>query len=254
MRAIYITLLSFVFASLLTTGCSNDPAITSGTPADSLSKKDTLNLTDTIVSNGIRVIITPITYEAYAKDSARSWKNAPDEESPLLEEDSLLVTFKDSVYTILLNNGKTHTLKDHTNTDSDDYTSYTYSGMTKARDYFIFDVGLYEGGMYLLVDAENGKEIDLWQYPFPSPNGKWMLAFSYDMEAGFMPNGFQVIKKAGGELKTLDHAPERWGVPEGFWVSGNTAYIVQQVPVYSADNFRYDRYYARVEVTEENGK
>lgn len=247
----------FTTACLLMAGCTGNSGIEEkdskkGTAV--VAATDTLHLKDSIPGNGIRVIFTPISYEEYLKDSAKYWKEIPAEDGSFLRADAEFVTLHDSTYTLLLNNGSTVKIKSHDNTESDDYIKYIYMGMTKQRDFYIFSVGLYESMRYTLVSAETGKEYDLWNYPLVSPGGKWILSYSYDMEAGFLPNGFQVLKNDKNELRGIDYNAERWGVIDGFWMSNNTADIVQNVPIFGDKEMRYDYHYARVEVKEENGK
>ncbi len=68
-------------------------------------------------------------------------------------------------------NGLSKTYKNNLGND-DNYINYSFVGSLETIDYYLIQIQFYEGGNYLLIDKENGKEIPIYSEPSFSNNKK----------------------------------------------------------------------------------
>ncbi|GAA4026592.1 hypothetical protein GCM10022409_08190 [Hymenobacter glaciei] len=112
--------------------------------------------------------------------------------------------------------------------DSESNVDYHYWGTLPAVRQWVVSVTLYEGSEVELVDQRTGRRTSLWGQPIPSPDGRYILAYSIDMEAQYDPNGLQLYKVEATGLRLLwERTLKQWGPVEVRW-DGNSAILIKQ--------------------------
>lgn len=128
-----------------------------------------------------------------------------------------------------LKNGQTKTLK-NTNTEDQDFSSYifqkTFDDVNQWQVFAMF----FESHGFALIDQTDGKETWMWSEPTFSPDRKYFLCGSADIEAAFVPNGFQLWTfKNNKPTKLWEKELSDWGAESLIWakddvVFGNQVY------------------------------
>lgn len=140
----------------------------------------------------------PSPYDACFELQNRGHKQAADCFSKIAEKqlrkDARYIYPNDEGYSITLLSGKKIELLNTRNTTNElDNVRYAYSYYIPKLGYFVFERIIAEGGNYILVNDKSGKQIDIWGYPKASPNAKYLVVTSDDLEAGFIMNGIQIL-------------------------------------------------------------
>lgn len=91
-----------------------------------------------------------------------------------------------------LRNGTQKLLKENKETDGDDFASYGFLEPMDSIGQWLLLAGYYEAFDYVLIDQHDGSETHLWGRPVLSPDGKHFLTGMVDLEAAFVPTGFQM--------------------------------------------------------------
>lgn len=84
---------------------------------------------------------------------------------------------------------------------------------------------------YKLIDSGSGKLITIWGEPFPSPQSKRVITYSYDPGIINQPrrlNGLQMWQKTNDKIELewhMDLKKENWGIRELFWADDDTIYL-----------------------------
>ncbi|MTI29274.1 hypothetical protein E1171_00445 [Cytophagales bacterium RKSG123] len=103
-------------------------------------------------------------------------------------------------------------------------------------EYYFKDFGFYsvrtqwgEGNGYKLINDSSGKITDLIGRPYFSPNGTFILAVNFDIEAGYSWNGFELFRNDNGQLKKLGiYEPDKWGPYAVKWIDNNRLILKNQ--------------------------
>lgn len=120
-----------------------------------------------------------------------------------------------------LKNGGQKILKSNL-TEEDNTVEYIFIGSLDAIGYWEVLVFYYESFDYLLVNQNNGVEVHVWNKPVVSPDHQYILCGSLDIEAGFIPNGFQLWSVEKDSLKLQwEKQIENWGVENLIWTKDN---------------------------------
>jgi hypothetical protein len=125
-----------------------------------------------------------------------------------------------------LKNGQEITLKSDT-TDSN-YVTYRFVESLKNIDYWFIRVTYYEGGGFLLIDKQNGEKVEIYGKPYFSKNNNWFVTYSFDIEASYDSNGFQLFQIENGKVKlkwTKDI--NDWGPSIVKWLNDSSVLIEQ---------------------------
>jgi hypothetical protein len=123
--------------------------------------------------------------------------------------------------TFSLQNGGQKVLKSNL-TEEDNTVEYIFIGSLDAIGYWEVLVFYYESFGYVLVNQRNGAEVDVWNKPVVSPDHQFVLCGSLDIEAGFIPNGFQLWSVEKDSLKLQwEKQIENWGVEKIIWTRDN---------------------------------
>ena len=142
-------------------------------------------------------------------------------EKDFLKQDSRVSRVKDGLL-FTLSNGETKLLKENKTTEGDDYAAYSFQQALDDIGQWLVAGSYYESYDYILVDQEDGTETRLWGYPILSPDKKNFLTSSVDLEAGFVPNGFQLWSvEEKKPVKVYEVNLADWGFTNMIWTNDN---------------------------------
>lgn len=113
--------------------------------------------------------------------------------------------------------------------DDDAYVLYRYAGYYPALHRHGIFTTYYEADGFELLNPDNGDTLYTWTAPIISPDKKYFLCPSMDIEAGFNPNGFQLFEINNKDIRLVG-APEltEYGIDEVRWVDNKTLVAVYQ--------------------------
>lgn len=149
--------------------------------------------------------------------------NADSIEKAMLLRDSALVSFENDSLTFKLDNGQTTGLKNNKNDEGDDYAVYQYEGLLSDIGFFVLSGTYYEANDYVLVSKASGEFFHMRGEPVVSPDKKYILSPQCDLDAGFVPNGFELYRINNGKLELLGQADrDTWGPGKVKWVNPAT--------------------------------
>lgn len=108
----------------------------------------------------------------------------------------------------------------------DNYIQYSYIRSLSEIPYWSFHVSMYEGGCFMIVSKQDGSQIDTWGEPLFAPNKQYFICNSFDLEAGFIANGFQFYTLSNG-IPVLQWQKEfgEWGPSRICWKNNEELYI-----------------------------
>ena len=90
------------------------------------------------------------------------------------------------------------------------------------------------------INIKNGSETYFWANPVLSPNKQSLVAFSCDLEAGFMPNGIQLYTiNADTITQMLEKEIDNWGPEEVKWES-DTSLVIKRLRLDKDMQPKYD--------------
>lgn len=141
-------------------------------------------------------------------------------------DDTINVSRDSSKLTFHLRNGADSILVNDTTEDWGNFVNYNYIKSYKNIDYWLIEAIFYEGRLYLLLDKENGNKIWIWGAPIFSPNNKYFITNSCDLQAAYDPNGFQLFEiKNNKVIKSWEKEINDWGPDEIKWKDERTILI-----------------------------
>ena len=137
---------------------------------------------------------------------------------------------------IYLNNSKVIFLKNEEAKDDSEASGISFDecNYIPEIDSVLISFGLYEGSGNTLYNLTTGKDIEIWGHPIFSPDNKRFLCMSYDLEAGYVPNGLQIFKVSKNPKKEFefDFQPDdskmttEYGPIDGKWIGNNSIQII----------------------------
>ncbi|RPI05219.1 MAG: hypothetical protein EHM64_07265 [Ignavibacteriae bacterium] len=103
------------------------------------------------------------------------------------------------------------------------YISYSYKNKLPGLPFFVFAVQYYEGSQVLLINGANGNEYFINNEPRLSPDNKFLVTASLDLEAHYNPNELNVWQIESDTLKLVfSIKPSDWGPSDPMWVSNRS--------------------------------
>lgn len=121
-----------------------------------------------------------------------------------------------------LPSGEIKLLKENKSIDGDDFAGYTFLGAMDDIGQWLVLASYYESMDYILVDQMNGIETHLWGYPVVSPDRNHILSSMVDIEAGFVPNGFQLWSiEDGNFVLAYEQELTDWSFDKSIWTNDN---------------------------------
>jgi len=126
-----------------------------------------------------------------------------------------------------LHNGSKKVLTTNTQ-DEENSADYIFMRDIHTIGYWEVLAFYYESFDYILINQQNGNEFHLWNKPVVSPDNQHLLCSSVDIEAGFVPNGFQMwaIEKDSLKLQWQKEI-ENWGADRLMWTQHDCVYAEQ---------------------------
>ena len=183
-------------------------------------------LADTFqVRNGVLRLL-PVTKAAFNQLPGSALPPQPDSiDSPAITATKGRVYRKGSRLIFTLDNGRKTVVRDDT-TDTDQMSAHYYWGeLAKAHQWVLF-VGLWEGSQALLVDQRTGQKTYAWDQPVASPDGKYVVTYSYDM--AYNPTGLQLYQVGPDGLRRLWERNTSWGPIGVKWLNNRALAIEKQ--------------------------
>lgn len=263
--------LVFLFL-LFVFGCGNpgssspeaDSHATQSSPGDSLKNSGDSGIAQTgrFSGNGVEIVISSVTrneylaaknkftcswYYSWTCDSGNaelSRRKAKLFADSIRNTDSLrYYLVQDSALIVLLENGQRKTFLNHTHTDGDDYTAYTYLGHVQETHYVIIEKEVYEDGYLALLDLKNGHEELLENIPAPSADKQFYLAVHSENPMDGSPPGLALYRKdeKGNLVRIFTSPTQNWEADCPVWVNGNTCYLRQYVFSNTPTDYKYIR-------------
>jgi hypothetical protein len=102
--------------------------------------------------------------------------------------------------------------------DTDSRVIYYYQKTLLSLGYIHIQGIYYEWTRDFLINLESGKETEFWENPIFSPNRKWILSYSGDLESGEMPNGIQLFSNNAGTItRVFENEITNWAPDDIKW-------------------------------------
>jgi hypothetical protein len=202
--------IGFITLVLIVLSCSNK------------NKSSQVVKPDTLMINNSVYVLDSIGFDEFEAVKTERFNENDSEtinDSSVTRQDKLNLNFK-------LRNGQEITLKN--DTSDSNYETYRFIESLKNIDYWLIGVTYYEGRGYLLIDKQNGDETEIYGNPYFSKNKDWFITYSFDIEAAFDPNGFQLFQVENGKAKlkwTKDI--NDWGPSIIKWLNDSSVVIEQ---------------------------
>lgn len=122
-----------------------------------------------------------------------------------------------------LDNGEKRTLVNNTKDDPDVYCNYMYGDYLPEIHHYLAFGTYYESNDCILVNADNGDITHVWGMPVISPDHKYIICASVDLEAHFNNNGFQLFSYRDNKLiPEGDVQFDKWGPGRMKWLDDKT--------------------------------
>ena len=122
-----------------------------------------------------------------------------------------------------LKNGETKLLKENTDRDGEDFAAYHFLQPLDTIGQWLLMGAYYEAWDYVLIDQEDGNENHLWGRPVLSPDRKYFLTGMVDLEAAFVPTGFQLWGFENNKpVLRWEKELTDWGSDNFIWTKNNT--------------------------------
>lgn len=126
-----------------------------------------------------------------------------------------------------LENGENFTLKNKTFEDyGSDVEHYRHIKSYENIPYWFGEISYYEGGGYYMLNKKNGDFKLLGGIPVVSPDNKYIVTYSCDIEAGYMFNGLELLSVSVDSLQLLASCPlNDWGPMSIKWINNKSIAI-----------------------------
>lgn len=237
--------IAFVFSALYFVSCQQssstaeadkDSALVVTDPAVSAIMGDTVTIGNQLYD------ITPVTAEEF--NQVPEWKPDTSEAVNILRDSARVRRAGDSLI-FILDNGQQKVMVNNNNSDSEDYTQYTYEAfLSTLGHWMVFNTG-YEWYSYELIDSRNGEMTRTIGRPAISPDQQKFICTNKDLMASFTLNGFQLFAiPAPFEKPVLvqEQQLENWGASVMKWKDAKTLFALQHyLDPQSEEHTRYIR-------------
>lgn len=109
---------------------------------------------------------------------------------------------------------------------SDSCTVYRFLGLVPKSEYWLAEIGYYEGGDYLLVHQRTGQHLIVDDYPSVSPSGRWAVSAANAYQDIYQTDGLSLWRLSGTTKPQLQwRRNENW-VPQALrWADDQTLLI-----------------------------
>lgn len=174
---------------------------------------------DTLILGKTKLIVyplaqSPFTNKVQIEDEDAEPKNIKRDASFVKRSGDSLIFRTQSGASVALRNNQT---------EGGEYVGYRYDQIIPEINVFGINVSYYESGDYVILDRNSGDTTHLWAKPVVSPDKKRLICPSYDLEARFIPNGFQLLEYNNGKINLLGEIElDNWGPGQVKWLDNNT--------------------------------
>jgi hypothetical protein len=136
--------------------------------------------------------------------------------------------------TFKLRNGQVKILKDNADFEDEEFVRHFFiRSLNDIGQWHVLSM-YNESFSYLLIDQTEGTETSIWSDPAFSPDKKYFLTGSADIDAGFIPNGFQLWTFKNNKLfKVWEKELTDWGADNLIWTDDN--YVIGEQVYRDAD-------------------
>lgn len=210
-------------ASTVTAPVAAPPAVLTSADVVRATGHDTLR-----TATGLIISVQPTDLAAWQQARPDVLPAPPDSaDAPGLAQTGGRVQRQGLNLTFKAANGRTAVLKNDT-TDSEDAIAYLYWGELPNVHQWVVNVGLWEGRYVVLIDQRTGQRTDIWGQPAASPDGRYILASSYDLAAAFDANGLQLLQLGPkGPKLVWQRELNNWGPADVRWRPNGTIVVKQ---------------------------
>ncbi|WP_212002262.1 hypothetical protein [Chitinophaga sp. HK235] len=148
-------------------------------------------------------------------------------ESRALAKDSTVKRVGDDLIFRLANGQQK--IRTNIESDGEDFAHYQYAGYYPALHRHGLDITFYEAMGFELLNPDNGDTLRVWAPPVISPDKKYFLCPSMDLEAGFLENGFQLFEVKNKNIVPIgDIGLEQYGISKVQWIDNKTLIATYQ--------------------------
>jgi hypothetical protein len=150
---------------------------------------------------------------------------------------NLIKVYKDS---ILVRAISKNVVYKNDSTDGESMVSYEFKSIMPEPGYVHIKGLHWEWTTDRFINIKSGAETYFWDNPVLSPNKQNLIAFSCDLEAGFMPNGIQLYKiNADTITQVFEKEIDNWGPEEVKWES-DTSLVIKRLRLDKDMQPKYD--------------
>jgi hypothetical protein len=193
------------------------------------SVSDNVYHKDSLIVDGKKYYLDSISESLY-----NQVKNEISTDNP---DTNLLIVNSDSI--IIKANNKTIVFKNDS-TDGDNMAFYEFKSYIPEPGYIYIEGSHWEWTSDCYVNIKNGSETNFWNNPTMSPNKKMIIAYSYDLVAGFMPNGIQLYRiDSDTIIQIFETEITNWGPDEIKWES-DTSIVIKRAKLDEKYKEHYD--------------
>ncbi len=143
-------------------------------------------------------------------------------EAGLLAESGGRVARRDSA--LVLRTGADSVVLTNRSQEGDAHVRYLYAGFLPGIRQHVVDVGYYQGGSTLLVDASSGQRTFTMGRPAVSPDARRFAAGRVDLEAQYAYSGVEIwwMGEKGPVLEWRLEGGDAWGAGDPVWTGPRT--------------------------------
>lgn len=157
------------------------------------------------------------------KDISNSYECAQKIEKYQINRYKNLVTREKDKLLLKLDNGEQLTLEDIDKEGrSEGVVWYSFRELLEDLNVYVIHIQYYEGGEYMLINKNNGEKIKIVGKVKVSPDKQRLVSYNVDLEAGYSPNGFQIIRLLNDHfIKEYELIQDEWGPSNVKWINKN---------------------------------
>lgn len=222
----------YVWPVVAALACNNAPtenkaADTVAIAATPVAVTNNTSMPDTFAAGGRTYYVVPLAASPFPEEKQSEGGAADSLEQVVLKQDTAVKRMGDSLL-LPVENGERVALVNN-KSDGDDYADYTYDAFLPEINCYGIWGGYYEASDYVLVNRTTGVSLHVWGKPVISPDKKMLVCPSFDIEAGFIPNGMQLFVHDNGKLENIgDVALDKWGPNRVMWLDNGVIAVEQK--------------------------
>jgi hypothetical protein len=172
--------------------------------------------------------------DSISENDFKKVKNMRQKDNP---DTSIVKIFKDS---ILIRTASKNLVFRNDSSDSDSMATYEFKSIMPDPGYVHIKGFHWEWTTDRFINLKSSVETHFWDNPVLSPDKQKVVAYSCDIEAGFMPNGIQLFKINQDTIINLfEKEIDNWGPEEVKWGS-DTSLVIKRLSLDKDMQPKYD--------------